>query len=61
LFKAFFLSYLIDTSVVHEDQSYTSLDLTAAVLASIYTKEKKLLDIGINYNLPLYARGVAKN
>ena len=55
------MNYLIDTSVVHEDQSYTSLDLTAAVLASIYTKEKKLLDIGINYNLPLYARGVAKN
>jgi hypothetical protein len=52
---------LIDTSVVHEDQRYTSLDLTAAVLASIYIKEKKLLDIGIKYNLPLYARGVAKN
>ena len=55
------MNYLIDTSVVHEDQRYTSLDLTAALLASIYIKEKKLLDIGINYNLPLYARGVAKN
>jgi hypothetical protein len=54
------MNYLIDTSVVHEDQRYTSLDLTADLLASIYIKEKKLLDIGINYNLPLYARGVVK-
>ena len=54
------MNYLIDTSVVQEDQRYTSLDLTAALLASIYIKEKKLLDIGINYNLPLYARGVVK-
>lgn len=49
----------MDTSIVHEQYRFGSWNLTSTFLASLYIKQKKVLDVGVKYNLPIYSRMVA--
>ena len=50
-----------DTSVFLDRQSFSNFSLPISFLTSIYAKNRKILDIGVKYNLPLVARMIEQN
>ena len=50
-----------DTSVFLDRQSFSNFSLPISFLTSVYVKNRKILDVGVKYNLPLVARMVEKN
>ena len=46
----------IDTAITYDKLRYRSFNIQAAFLTSIYIKKLKLLDFGVKYRLPVYAR-----
>lgn len=48
--------FIVDSTFGFDKERYSSINLSPSLLASIYIKNRKILDVGVKYNLPLIAR-----
>jgi hypothetical protein len=52
---------VVNPSITHQRQRMTYFNFSTAFVTSFYIKEKKILDFGISYHLPLRAKVVQVN